>query len=137
MSWAITRRDDIVAEILANENERNDEISDTIKFTVSSIVANVVSELLLSYLETRNITAVSAAAQDKILQLAGDFRNEQEFSLVDGIFQILINEGVEPHIGEMGNRITKYLKHEDSANHAVSLAITETALNDAMSNVYG
>lgn len=137
VSWALSRREDIVAEMMANEAERLDALRSNDAAIIQQLVQNNLRQLVTSYADASGLSEIPNPTLLKINEIARRVTNASEdasFTLEGEIVNLLINTIDDPFLTSVAARFTSFAAHEDETtrSNARALAVAATALDDAV-----
>ena len=142
LSWALSRRDTIVSDIMATESDRRDLANATYVGVARGIIIDELSNMVSAYLELRSIDTISESAMEKINDISrsavGLESSAVSFDLNEAVFGLLISSTGNDFVSGMANKLINNLSNENPEikKHARILTIMETALETMVDHIY-
>lgn len=136
VDWALTNKNDIVAKVITEEEQRLERLRANDVQVIRSVVENRISEIAQSYNQACNRMELSKDVKGKITQIARSVTAKdapENYSMATEITQLLCDVIDDPFVSRTTNLFVNaaYSEDETIRQNAKVLAIAGTAVHDA------
>jgi hypothetical protein len=134
LSWALARKDDIIAEVLSKQSQNQEDRDRDLANAVRNIVIVKLSDVVNSYLESAGHKPFTPDITRKIEDIAAMMVTGSDVPLDDQVFGLLLYVTGNDFVKDTGERLIKYISSDnpEAKANALGLTVGETAIEDAI-----
>jgi hypothetical protein len=134
MSWATSRRDDVIAEMTAKQSARQEELDRGQLLNIKNTVFNNVYDVVQSYYENAGNGDMKPTPDvvRQINDIAANVVNQNAAPLEQSIYDLLLYVGNRDDVTDMGGKLVNYMSSEnpEAKQNAPALTLLSSALED-------
>jgi len=134
LSWALARKDDIIAEVLSKQSQNQEDRDRDLANAVRNILIVKLSDVVNSYLESAGHKPFTPDITRKIEDIAAMMVTGSDVPLDDQVFGLLLYVTGNDFVKDTGERLIKYISSDnpEAKANALGLTVGETAIEDAI-----
>lgn len=134
LSWANSRKDDVMSEMIAKESFRREELDRGQRHNIKQTVFNKVFDVAQSYYEVANkdTTSLSPVIVRQIDDISRGFNQQDATPIEQSIYDLLLHVGNQDHVTSMGTKLINYMSsdNQEAKQNAKTLTFIDTAVED-------